>query len=796
MKWLLTLVLAAPMSAQSPAERAMLSGWDDSLQRVASASAIAAYDGPSRHGSGRAGDIRRGLFLVRNADLSDNRGDIELTLTNMQVIANHSNWAWPHYVMARAFEVMTRREWIETLSDGKELAEKHADALWRTLRTALDRDPNLRNARRFLAELTAAGGDRFLRPDQFVALQRESHQADADPDALLTWGRHLRTLQDYHRALEMFDRSQQSGGDASRIALERARTLLALGDTVAATDAYWWGADHLSLAGRQGYRADLWWIAEPEEMTAFDEMPDNGIAVWLRRFWGARDAEAANVRGERLAEHLRRWVVAYARYRALSPWTDAFWSRLENQFGRPQCENIDAKLFEQLWQYPPAVDGDVRMHEPILDHRGMLYLRHGEPTRIITDGGRGGVPLWRRTLSDPYTAAPQAVGPTGVRLPWSSSMVGEIPASSIGPSSESWMYWWDGELHVVHFHGSKALGSYGPTTLTEATPSYLLMNTAIASSLPIKEYYAMAQRIEAFVDSSVFGPSGPKGPRAPKDNPGCFNEVRAVAARAERDEASSIHRDSDTPPNFRGYNSVAQMFALGVAIDQSSGVLATFAIPGSALTPDTLENGQFSYTIAWRIVAFDKIANQTYTIDTMRYFVTPRVVGPREFLTGYTEFGLRAGNWQVASRARQVNGASVLQDVHQVRIDGGGEVSLSDVVTGRPGHPAWTATDNVPFPLNYPNGWYPGESAELFFEVRGVPERQIYRTTVDVRLADGKAEAAIRVQSDDQGTGEVTRVRKTLALSQLAPGRYMLTVTVEFQGHKAVRQREILIVPR
>ena len=345
----------------------------------------------------------------------------------------------------------------------------------------------------------------------------------------------------------------------------------------------------------------------------------------------------------------------------------------------------------------------------------------------------------------------------------------------------------------MHFRGSKALGSYGATTLSEATPSYLMNNTANASSLPIKEYYAMAQRIAAN-ESSVFGPNGPKG--APKDDPGCFNEVRAVAARAERDEAASIHRDSDTPPSFRGYNSVAQMFALGVAADQSSGVLATFAIPGSALTADSLPNGQFGYTIAWRIVAYDKTANQTFSVDTMRYFVTSRPVGAREFLTGYTEFGLRAGNWQVASRASQVNGAAVLQDIRQVRVDGGGGVALSDVVTGRAGHPAWTATDNLPFPLNYPNGWYPGETAELFFEVRGVPERQTYQTTVEVRPAGGKAAAAIRLQSSDPGTGAVTRVRKTLALDQLAPGRYTLTVTVEFGGKQATRNREILIVPR
>jgi hypothetical protein len=256
--------------------------------------AINGYDGPSRVASGRAGDLRRGLFLIRRGDLDDSRGEIELTLTNMQVMANHGSWPWPHYVMARAFAVMAQKRWVEVISDGKKLAEIHSDATWRTLREALDIDPTFPNARHYLGELTSAGGDRFLRPDEVTALQRESRQPDPDADALLAWGRHLRTVRDYGNALKAFDRSRERGGDRSRLQLERARTLLALGDSGGAVDAYWAGAEHFTAAGRQAYRDDLWWFAEPEELTAFDEMPDNAIGTWLHRFWNVRDAEAAN----------------------------------------------------------------------------------------------------------------------------------------------------------------------------------------------------------------------------------------------------------------------------------------------------------------------------------------------------------------------------------------------------------------------------------------------------------------------------------------------------------------------
>ncbi len=427
----------------------MLTGWADSLQGVADAPALAAYDGRSRQGSGRSGDVRRALYQVRHADLTDNRGEIELVLTNMQVMTDHSNWAWPYYVMALAFDAMARKQWVETLSDGKELAEKHSDATWRTLRIALDRDPAFPLARRLLGTLTAAGGDRFLRPDQVVALAREARQPSPEPDALLAWGRHLRTVQDYDEALKTFDRSAARGGDASVLQLERARTLLALGDSTAATTAYWAGITQLTPAGRQAYRTDLWWIAEPETLTAFDETPDGAIGSWLHRFWNARDAEAANHAGDRLTEHLRRWVVVYQRYRALSPWTDAFWSRVEMKFDQAQCQDTDAKMFEALWRVPPTFEGDIRIHEPIIDHRGMIYLRHGEPVRRIANKTFGGF-VRRRTMAEPYDGGATALGPTGVHLPWSIRAAGEVPATVTGPSpAESWMYWFDGELHLL-----------------------------------------------------------------------------------------------------------------------------------------------------------------------------------------------------------------------------------------------------------------------------------------------------------------------------------------------------------
>ena len=52
------------------------------------------------------------------------------------------------------------------------------------------------------------------------------------------------------------------------------------------------------------------------------------------------------------------------------------------------------------------------------------------------------------------------------------------------------------------------------------------------------------------------------------------------------------------------------------------------------------------------------------------------------------------------------------------------------------------------------------------------------------------------VGATDPATGSVTYVRKSLGLKQLPPGTYIVEVTVEYAGTKAVRRRQVLIVPR
>ncbi len=789
----------------------MLAGWADSLQRAADASSIAPYDGPSRGVPGRAGDIRRALLQVRHADLTDNRAEVELVLTNMQVLANHTDWTWPHYVMALAFEAMARKQWVETLSDGKQLAERHSDAVWRTLREALDRDETFAPARRLLGELTAAQGDRFLRPDQVIALRREARQSDANADALLAWGRHLRTLREYPAALTAFSQSLDRGGEHGRLALELARTIMATRDPVAAVNNYWEGLEGLTPVGREAYRFDLAWITDSTTLAEFDHLADSVVEPWLRRFWNARDAEAANHPGERLREHLRRWVVVMENYRALSPWNDAFFTGVELGFEYPpsdmrrleadnpssgkkaSCIKTDPAMFEQLWRMQPSHAGDLRMREPLLDHRGLIYLRHGEPQRRIDGGGAPGSSMIVRPARQSPVNAGQARGPRGVLLPWSTAGLGEAPDRPNGPAGESWIYGLGGEWRILQFRGSVALGMYAATTMTQRVPAQWLDDPSVEATIPGMTYAQLAKRIDKEESSPMR-----KVLREKMSAGSCADEAVAAAAQTRTDEHFFLDRDTDAPPDLRPSNSVVQAFALGVADDHTGEALLSFAIASEVLRSEVDDSGVSGYSMAFRIVAYDTAHDRTVTVDTARRFSRTQPLAPGQFLTAHLELSLPAGDWHVAVRARvqQVGGTVAINDARTIHIDSAAPLTLSDIVTGRPGTPDWLATDQVGFPVNYTNGWYPDEPAELFYEVRGVPTGASYRTTIAVRPLDPKSKTGIQIGSTDPAAAPVTYVRKSLGLKQLPPGTYTLEVTVEYAGARAIRSRQVLIVPR
>jgi hypothetical protein len=765
--------------------------WADSLSPATSAS-VTSFDALAHRSVGEAGDIRLALFQLRKAELGGDRALTELALIRLDAVAaRHRNWPWPDYLIAQTFFRLSDQNAPVTLSAGIGEGQSHVEAAWRHLRQSISTDSSFEPARSLALRILVAEGDRELRGDERVLVRVLLQRRDPEPGALLVEARDFRTHRRYDSALVLFDRAVAAHGDLSTLQLERARTLHALGDTLQARLAYWDGIADLTPAGREMYRHDLAWIVAPDSLSLFDRIPDASVADWLYRFWAQRDAEAADQPGERLQEHFRRWTWAFEHYRVASPWRHNQFARVEYGFeGMDRCIASDAELYDLLAREQPAHPGDVRHREPLLDNRGLIYLHHGEPYQIVYGPGH---PF----QTDTSNAAPATVMSTNLSV--DSIVSPSDPALEcahiardtmlpVGPN-EAWKYWMDGQWRVLNFRASCALGRYAATTLT----SYLPVSPAsagdwLARTDLLPEYHEAALQIASW--ESSFQKVVPIS---------CLAGVQAAVTLSRSDADVAVRTDSHTPLIRRPWGAVIQAFALGSGVDQSGEGLVTFAIPIDSLHATRAVNGQSVYRVTTRIVAYDRASGRMLAVDSVRE-IAPRQVGALAHLSGWFEFALDAGDWQVAVRMNQgLDSIGAYALAPHIRIDAGSTLSLSDLVTGSANGLDWPAPDGGSFPINVLGAWTNGGTAEVFFQINGLHADDAYHTVVEVRPLEPTAREAndlVHLESTDRATGAVTTVRKSLGLAQLKPGIYRLMISVDAGGRRVEGEQHILVLPR
>jgi|CXWL01.1.fsa_nt_gi tetratricopeptide (TPR) repeat protein len=770
---LATLTLSA--SAQSP-NGARLLGWDSTL--IAS-SAIAALPAFAEAPGGGAGTISvaETLWRLRRGELSGDRRELSQALRRTTLIEKQQRSApWGYYLSARALLALWRAGAPATANEGQFEGEAYADAIWRHLHDALERDPAFGPARRMALDLLLAGGDRNLGRDQWKALDVLTRAAARDPDVLLVWGRELRRRGQLDSALARFGEAQRHGGDPGRVQLERARTLMALGQPAAAASAYWEGMQRVTPVTREAYRFDLAWILGADTLATFDAVPNREMADWLHRFWAERDAAAANLPGERLQEHLRRWVKAFRDYRVFIPDRRTQFRRVEYLFeGLDQCIGSDAALYETLARMQPTLPGDVRALEPLLDHRGLIYLRHGEPMQRIVGGlGATGDSIMPLDSTNSFSSSSLF---RERRLTTRAELEDETRLKM--RQNESWLYWFEGGWRLLHFRGSDALGAMAPTTLS----GYLPVNGYFAEwqrrGTLLPEYAAAAARMA--IERTVYEKS-------------CIQAVTLAIKKSRDDAHTGTSSDSDTPPIRDPWNAVLQSFAVGTPRDGSARAVVTFAIPRARLSTAPGIDGQRVTPVQFRVVAYEAKSGKTIVLDTLRQFVIAGGAGDRENISGWLELPLTTGTWQVAVRLSQQADSVGAFGLQRGLVIPERSLAISDILTGIAGSPTRWPGDGAGFPLNTLGAWVRGGTVELYYQVHGLDAGTSYRTTMEIRPASGRTDRVVRLVSTERATGPLTAVRRSLALDKLPAGRHWVTVTVEEGGRTVTVRRAIVVI--
>ncbi len=203
-------------------------------------------------------------------------------------------------------------------------------------------------------------------------------------------------LDQYHSALEALDEHLLycPGIRATERHLVRGRCLLALGDSTAFEREY---SSALAAAGGAGDFAvllrDTETIFSAEENRAAQklERPEEW-RTFFHAFWKLKDPDPVTPTNERLIEHYNRLHEAERFYEQLFP--HSLTQTSQAYYGELTREYIGDMGFTA---YPANIFWG-RSRKLALDHRGLMFLRHGPPDRIDhpdMDKAKNPTDIWR-----------------------------------------------------------------------------------------------------------------------------------------------------------------------------------------------------------------------------------------------------------------------------------------------------------------------------------------------------------------------------------------------------------------
>jgi len=713
----LGLVLLTPAAAapQSPEDRAVIAAFRDSLAGINDSTPLVQLEqrliAVARADRQNAmHHLRLGFVALRLGELGsrsrydDGAGEFEWA-TELE-----PSWPWAWYGLGIAEDRVGDSEvsLVQGLQAmfGKDHLSRAANAYARSVQA----DPSFV---RGLVELAATALRQRINIKTALARealrQAATTSAAANPDVLLYRGRVEREVGDIDSALVAFRAYLTQGGNPGLGRLEVARTLFLRG-SLAGQRPYYEGAASDDSVAVVEYRGDLAVVANDSALKEFDVNQGERRVAFLRRFWGQRDRAALLADGERLREHYRRVFYARKNFQLVST-------------------NRHYDIVERF-----------RSGSKDYDDRGVIYVRHGEPTQRASYNAPG-VPL-----------------------------------------NESWHYERaEGDL-IFHFLAREDVQDY---KLVESLFDILGFSGAIALRGDRENTANAGLANELLYSREKFSPiysrllvSGTAGSQK------YLTEERAIGRRS-----ISVGGRSDSHELTYARRLKLETDVVVAGHDSGASLLhVSYAIPGSALHEVATAGGHL-YPVRLRLSVLDRTGRPVAAVDTTRHFFAREEVPPNEHLVGQLRVPVIPGHlvYRLAVEQGDDNGVILAADTITAGDFTGQRFELSGLVLGsRDANLTWRPTPGDTVWFN-PLGRYRKTGAmELYYEVYGVPGGARLRTEVHVTKQGsggflglfGSRKPAIRLAFDDQSEGIESRFRRSVSLERLSAGRYWIEVTV------------------
>ena len=655
-------------------------------------------------------------------------------------------------------------------SDGESWRHGALVALGRSLAA----DSTYKPAAATLADLLTATAEDELEP----AVQRAARAAaaaNAGPDAWLAIARMQRGLGHSDSVVAALRRYEQAGGDTGVAALETARALEAFGLRDSAVATYEYGAARAGTAGRLLYRADVGWVATPAELAGFDSTMPATLGPWIRDFWRRRDVTALRPEGERLAEHLRRWNYVHEHFRIVGRTEGAQFSDdpgATGPGGDPElagASDVGNDLGAMGTLAPDAfslIEGGRR----VVDDRGVVYMRHGEPDKRASWGG-GSAAL---------------------------NVHGCVVAN------ESWEYALPTGSLLLHFCSSRRLGSTAPTTLVAMLPLYHdLIETRgaldgryqrLANSLQElvqrQKMNGQMARMQSVTTGEMIGNSTDLGFLVSPEL------VRTMRETGQSQISTALRTDTYVQRYESSLKPVVQLYAVGQPGGTDGRLLVVFAIPGDRLVPETRPGvSGVIYPLSIRTIAVGPTGLDVFRRDTTRYFRVAAPLKAGAYLNGLLEMPMPAGRQDVRVLFTQPDSkAAAAAGRDGMTLGDPSSLAISDLISGREGGGLVWAHGGDPIPLNPLDVYAPSSTMELYYDVSGMVPGRRYRTSIELSNPFGMtAGDQVRVSFEDRASAPTRRVRRSLDLKTLKGGQYRLVLTLQDVegGRKVSRERTV-----
>ena len=704
------LVLAVgPLHAQSPEQRAAIESWRDTLAQTTDTIMLLRWerlgiiDAKADRGNAMI-HLRLGFISLRFGDLVGTPHYDDAASEFEWVTQLQPTWPYGWYGLGLA-ELGVGDSQIALVTGLKSMFGK--DALAKSAQDFAQSavvDPSFVQG---LVELsnTALRQRVNIRLDVALnALRISAGTAAAkNPQVLLARGRVEREVGNPDSSQAAFEGYLAAGGDQGLGLIELARTQLGAALDEGATHYYEGAALNDSLSVPL-YRKDLAYIATVPEMAGFDSTEGSGRVAWLQEFWNGRDHASLRSQNERLKEHYRR--LYYAR------------------------RNFMLAAVNRHYQ----IEEIYHSGSTEFDDRGMIYLKHGDPTDRAS-----------------------------------------LTGANIEPN-ETWRYArTDGDL-IFHFVSREDVQDF-----------------KIVESLMDILGYATAVQLQGSDTSLAFNPETERLLSSREQISPIYTKMKGAGSgslgrymseeRAEGRSSMLLGTTTDSYELHFGKTLNAKVQVLAVGHD-SGGTLVqvAYAVPGSSLVAITTARGQV-YPIRLRFVALDSSGRAVAAIDTTRFFLSRTPVPPNEHLVGRAEVHVPVGVHRYRVMLQEAENLGVVLPTDTVRVSTNPRLAVSDLVLGRRGsNLVWISSPEDTVFLNPLQTFHRSEDMQVYYEVYGAGVGVPLKTEMAIKKGGGGGlfggGSAMSLKFEEPSAGQVDRMLREVSLSKLKAGSYTMVVTV------------------